>query len=96
MATTLKELRSNISDAINASKDADGQLPYRAVIDILKIEAQVAVAEQLRMANLLRIVKMAGYKRELPIYDEIETYVRRELGEWGSEEDDEEGDDDDS
>lgn len=94
MATTLKELRSNISDAINASKDADGQLPYRAVIDILKIEAQVAVAEQLRMANLIAISNKIAYNGDLALHREIDDYVRRECGEW--EEDDEEGDDDDS
>lgn len=92
MATTLNELRENISDAINSSRDGDGVMPYRAVIDILTIESLVAVAEQLRMANLISISNKIAYNGDLALHREIDDYVRRECGDW--EEDDEEGDDD--
>ena len=92
MATTLNELRENISDAINASRDGDGQLAYDTVIDVLMIEALIAVAEQLRMANLIAISNKIAYNGDLALHREIDDYVRRECGDW--EEDDEEGDDD--
>lgn len=94
MATTLNELRENISDAINASRDGEGQLAYDTVIDVLMIEALIAVAEQLRMANLIAISNKIAYNGDLALHRELDDYVRRECGEW--EEDDEEGDDDDS
>ena len=94
MTTTLNEIRENISDAINASRDDDGVMPYRAVIDIVTIESLIAVAEQLRMANLIAISNRIAYNGDLALHREIDDYVRRECGEW--EEDDEEGDDDDS
>lgn len=90
MATTLNELRENISDAINASRDGEGQLAYDTVIDVLMIEALIAVAEQLRMANLISISNKIAYNCDLALHREIEDYVRRECGEW------DEGEDDDS
>ena len=92
MATTLNELRENISDAINSGRDGDGVMPYRDVIDILTIESLIAVAEQLRMANLISISNKIAYNGDLALHREIDDYVRRECGDW--EEDDEEGDDD--
>lgn len=91
MATTLNELRENISDAINASRDGDGQLAYDTVIDVLMIEALIAVAEQLRMANLISISNKIAYNGDLALHREIEDYVRRECGDW--EDCDEEADD---
>ncbi len=88
MATTLNELRENISDAINASRDGDGQLAYDTVIDIMTIESLVAVAEQLRMANLISISNKIAYNGDLALHREIDDYVRRECGEWDEEEDD--------
>lgn len=88
MATTLNELRENISDAINSSSDGDGVMPYRAVIDILTIESLIAIAEQLRMANLISISNKIAYNGDLALHREIDDYVRRECGEWGEEEDD--------
>ena len=88
MATTLNELRENISDAINSSRDGDGVLPYRAVIDILTIESLIAIAEQLRMANLTSISNKIAYNGDLALHREIDDYVRRECGEWGEEDDD--------
>lgn len=88
MATTLNELRENISDAINASKDGNRQLAYDTVIDVLMIEALVAVAEQLRMANLISISNKIAYNGDLALHREIDDYVRRECGEWDEEEDD--------
>lgn len=90
MATTLNELRENISDAINSSRDGDGVMPYRAVIDILTIESLIAIAEQLRMANLIAISNKIAYNGDLALHREIEDYARRECGEW------EEGEDDDN
>lgn len=95
MATTLNNLRENISDAINASKDGNRQLSYDTVIDIMTIEALVAVAEQLRMANLISISNKIAYNGDLALHREIDDYVRRECGDW-EDDDDEEGDDDDS
>lgn len=95
MATTLNNLRENISDAINASKDGNRQLTYDTVIDIMTIEALVAVAEQLRMANLISISNKIAYNGDLALHREIDDYVRRECGDW-EDDDDEEGDDDDS
>lgn len=92
MATTLNELRENISDAINASKDGDGQLAYDTVVDVLMIEALIAVAEQLRMANLIAISNKIAYNGDLALHREIDDYVRRECGEW--DDCDEEDDDD--
>lgn len=88
MATTLNELRENISDAINASKDGNRQLAYDTVIDVLMIEALIAVAEQLRMANLISISNKIAYNGDLALHREIDDYVRRECGEWDEEEDD--------
>ena len=88
MATTLNELRENISDAINASKDGNRQLAYDTVIDVLMIEALIAVAEQLRMANLISISNQIAYNGDLALHREIDDYVRRECGEWGEEDDD--------
>lgn len=88
MATTLNNLRENISDAINSSRDGDGVMPYRAVIDILTIESLIAIAEQLRMANLISISNKIAYNGDLALHREIDDYVRRECGEWGEEEDD--------
>lgn len=88
MATTLNELRENISDAINSSRDGDGVMPYRAVIDILTIESLIAIAEQLRMANLTSISNKIAYNGDLALHREIDDYVRRECGEWGEEDDD--------
>lgn len=82
MATTLNELRENISDAINASRDGEGVMPYRAVIDILTIESLIAIAEQLRMANLIAISNKIAYNGDLALHREIDDYVRRECGEW--------------
>lgn len=82
MATTLNELRENISDAINASRDGEGQLAYDTVIDIMTIESLVAVAEQLRMANLISISNKIAYNGDLALHREIDDYVRRECGEW--------------
>lgn len=90
MATTLNELRENISDAINSSRDGDGVMPYRAVIDILTIESLIAVAEQLRMANLIAISNKIAYNGDLALHREIDDYVRRECGEWDGEDDDDE------
>lgn len=81
MATTLNELRENISDAINASRDGEGQLAYDTVI---------AVAEQLRMANLISISNKIAYNGDLALHREIEDYVRRECGDWDEGEDDDE------
>lgn len=88
MATTLNELRENISDAINSSKDGNRQLAYDTVIDVLMIEALIAVAEQLRMANLISISNKIAYNGDLALHREIDDYVRRECGEWDEEEDD--------
>lgn len=88
MATTLNELRENISDAINASRDGDGQLAYETVIDVLMIEALIAVAEQLRMANLIAISNKIAYNGDLSLHREIDDYVRRECGDWDEGEDD--------
>lgn len=88
MATTLNELRENISDAINSSRDGDGVMPYRAVIDILTIESLIAIAEQLRMANLIDISNKIAYNGDMALHREIDDYVRRECGEWDEEEDD--------
>lgn len=88
MATTLNELRENISDAINASRDGEGQLAYDTVIDVLMIEALIAVAEQFRMANLISISNKIAYNGDLALHREIDDYVRRECGEWDEEEDD--------
>lgn len=88
MATTLNELRENISDAINSSRDGDGVMPYRAVIDILTIESLIAIAEQLRMANLIAISNKIAYNGDMALHREIDDYVRRECGEWDEEEDD--------
>lgn len=90
MATTLNELRENISDAINSSRDGDGVMPYRAVIDILTIESLIAIDEQLRMANLISVSNKIAYNGDLALHREIDDYVRRECGEW------EEGEDDDN
>lgn len=88
MATTLNELRENISDAINSSRDGDGVMPYRAVIDILTIESLIAIAEQLRMANLIAISNKIAYNGDMALHREIDDYVRRECSEWEEEEDD--------
>ena len=90
MATTLNELRENISDAINASRDGERQLAYATVIDVLMIEALIAVAEQLRMANLISISNKIAYNGDLALYREIDDYVRRECGDWEETDDDEE------
>lgn len=90
MATTLNELRENISDAINASKDGNRQLAYDTVIDIMTIESLVAVAEQLRMANLISISNKIAYNGDLALHREIDDYVRRECGDWDEGEDDDE------
>jgi len=90
MATTLNNLRENISDAINASKDGEGQLAYDTVIDVLMIEALIAVAEQLRMANLIAISNKIAYNGDLALHREIDDYLRRECGEWEETDDDEE------
>ena len=88
MATTLNELRENISDAINASRDGEGQLAYDTVIDIMTIESLVAVAEQLRMANLISISNKIAYNGDLALHREIDDYVRRGCGDWDEGEDD--------
>lgn len=88
MATTLNNLRENIYDAINASRDGDGQLAYDTVIDVLMIEALIAVAEQLRMANLISISNKIAYNGDLALHREIDDYVRRECGDWDEGEDD--------
>lgn len=90
MVTTLNELRENISDAINASRDGEGQLAYDTVIDIMTIESLVAVAEQLRMANLISISNKIAYNGDLALHREIDDYVRRECGDWDEGEDDDE------
>lgn len=90
MATTLNELRENISDAINASRDGEGRLAYDTVIDVLMIEALIAVAEQLRMANLISISNKIAYNGDLALHREIDDYVRRECGDWDEGEDDDE------
>lgn len=86
--TTLEELRGNIRSVIKSSRGYDGQLRYDHVIDVLSIEASVAVAEQLRMANLIAISNKMAYSGDLALHREIDDYVRQECGDWEADDKD--------